>query len=154
MSDVSKRLGFRNNLTEEEIELMYNLCRFEKSWFPDQFSPWCSVFKKPDLLILEYFEDLNQYYKTGYSHEYNPKIGCLPLRHMMETFKKTVASNIPKPRVIGLFSHDTMLGLVFTALRYGMDDTLLKGSEMNPNRKYRTSLHAPFSGNIAVVLHK
>lgn len=152
---MTKRLGFSKKLKHDDIDIMYDNCRYDKSLRPTGVSAWCSVFTKSELFLMEYYEDLTQYYKSGFSHPFNPKLGCLPLRNMMETFKKTVSDKVAKPRVINMYSHDTLLNLMFTTLGFGKDDQPLMGTgyeSLMVNRKFRTSLNSPFAGNLAVIL--
>lgn len=39
---------------------------------------------------MEYIEDLKSYYETGYGNELNKKIGCLPLKDMMDKFTRMI----------------------------------------------------------------
>lgn len=157
MTNISKRLGFTENLTDEDIENMYNNCCYDKSLRPMEISAWCSVFSKPELHLLEYYEDLGQYFKSGFSHPFNPKLGCMPWKHMMETFNKTVEEKVAMPRVVNMYSHDTLLNLMFTTLGFGKDREPLMGTgyeDLLVNRTFRSSLNTPFAGNIALILHE
>lgn len=66
---------------------MYELCRFEKSWILNNLSPWCAVFSKDELKILEYYEDLDYYYRAGNGRRVNKLIGCFPLQDMVNNFR-------------------------------------------------------------------
>lgn len=44
--------------------------------FINEPSKWCTAFEKDDLKLLEYGQDLQVYYKSGYGSEYNVKLGC------------------------------------------------------------------------------
>lgn len=43
LSDVSIRLGFKFPLTAAQVNSIWDLCRFEQSWFIGKLSPWCAV---------------------------------------------------------------------------------------------------------------
>ena len=66
---------------------MYDMCRFDKAWHVNRISPWCSVFNREELEILEYREDLKYYYYSGPGRRINQKLGCPPLRDMFEHFR-------------------------------------------------------------------
>lgn len=66
---------------------MYDLCRFEKSWVLEKVSPWCAVFSKDELKILEYSEDLDYFYGAGNGRKANNIIGCFPLQDMFNNFR-------------------------------------------------------------------
>lgn len=56
---VNERLGFESegNLTAndtlsfEDVQLMYDLCRYEKAFYPQSVSIWCSPFQQRDLEV-------------------------------------------------------------------------------------------------------
>lgn len=139
---------------------MYENCRYDKSRFLNRISPWCAAFTKKQLVLLEYYEDLIRYYKCSYGNSMHAKLGCMPLRHLMETFSQTVSNpsgKIVGPKLIAMFSHDTLLDMFYTALKYGKDQNKLKGSDyedMFINRRYSTSENTPFAGNVVAVLHE
>lgn len=70
----------------ETIDAIYDACRYEKAWTVTKLSPWCAVFSKEELRILEYREDLDYYYKAGYGREINARLGCPLLHDMMQHF--------------------------------------------------------------------
>lgn len=41
--DVSRRLGFNSNLEADDIEIIFDACRYEQAWIVDKASAWCSV---------------------------------------------------------------------------------------------------------------
>ena len=62
---VNDRLGFTNSriqpteIKDEEeklffkdLELIYDICRFESAWYPKNVSYWCSVFDEEDLKVI------------------------------------------------------------------------------------------------------
>lgn len=69
------------------ILAMYDMCRYDKAWHVSERSPWCAAFIKEDLQVLEYRNDLEDYYDASYGHHLNLKLGCHPLRDMMERFQ-------------------------------------------------------------------
>ncbi|KAJ9582188.1 hypothetical protein L9F63_003475, partial [Diploptera punctata] len=86
-TSVSQRLGFvDDDLKQDDIDAMYNACRYEKSWHLSEVSPWCSVFSESELQILEYRDDLIYYYNTGYGIEMNQQVGCPPIKDLIDRF--------------------------------------------------------------------
>ncbi|XP_036339805.1 multiple inositol polyphosphate phosphatase 1-like [Rhagoletis pomonella] len=45
IADISKRLGFQYSLESIDVELMWDMCRYEQAWHVDRTSVWCSVSK-------------------------------------------------------------------------------------------------------------
>ncbi len=35
----------------EDATVMYDICRYEKAWYPDKLSAWCAVFDNDDLKV-------------------------------------------------------------------------------------------------------
>lgn len=139
---------------------MYENCRYDKSRYLDKMSPWCAVFTKKQLFIMDYYEDLGIFYKRGYGSELHPKLGCMPLKHLLETFIKTTSDTKGRaavPKVVAMFTHDSMIDMFFTALDFVNDRRMLEASDYEDlliNRKYSTSMNTPFGANVVVVLHE
>jgi len=56
--DIWTALNFTENraramLEIKDIIIMYEMCRFEKAWYPDSVSVWCAVFDEADLKVLK-----------------------------------------------------------------------------------------------------
>ena len=61
--NVNEILGFttigkESNLEEDrrlldfkDVQLIYNICRFEAAWHPQNISYWCSSFSEDDLKV-------------------------------------------------------------------------------------------------------
>ena len=54
IKNINKRLGFESNLSLgiEDIIIMYNLCKFQKGFNPEQVSIFCAAFDDEDLKVL------------------------------------------------------------------------------------------------------
>ena len=54
ITNINKRLGFESNssLSIEDIMIMYNLCKFQKGFNPEQVSIFCAAFDDEDLKVL------------------------------------------------------------------------------------------------------
>ncbi len=82
---VEKRLGL-TGLDDDQMKLLYNLCRFEEAFRPSETSAWCAAFSTEDLKVLEYFEDLKYYYKNGYATDINYRMSCPLVKDMATAF--------------------------------------------------------------------
>jgi multiple inositol-polyphosphate phosphatase / 2,3-bisphosphoglycerate 3-phosphatase len=49
VAQISQRLGFKNPLSADQIDLIWDLCRLEQAWFLEKPSPWCAVSSVIDL---------------------------------------------------------------------------------------------------------
>lgn len=153
--NVNKRLGFFNHkLTVDDIEQVYDICRYEKSWNFNKLNPWCAVFTAEELQILEYIGDLSYYYNSGHGYSANLRTGCPLVRDMMETFRDVANNEHKGPNAVFYFGHSTTMYNLFARLGLAKDAERITHDnyfEMLESRKWHTSLLAPFSGNFAAV---
>lgn len=66
---------------------MYDMCRYDKAWNLHDRSAWCAAFSREELQVLEYLDDLKSFYEAGYGNELNLRLGCTPIKDMLEKFK-------------------------------------------------------------------
>ncbi|XP_053609480.1 multiple inositol polyphosphate phosphatase 1-like isoform X2 [Plodia interpunctella] len=149
---VQKRMGSNEPLTPTNVSGLYDLCRFHRSTSLTGTSPWCKLFTNRDLEVLEYIEDINSYYRSGYGFPYNGHLGRLVLSDLLKKFQAEVYDS--KPTFTAFFSHDSLIDMVYCALGLFHDEKSLKAKRRNPRRKWRTSKNTPFAANIIVVLHE
>ncbi|XP_003699822.2 multiple inositol polyphosphate phosphatase 1 [Megachile rotundata] len=157
MMSVSRRLGFLYNISKETVLTMYDMCRYEKAWTVTKLSPWCAVFSKEELRVLEYREDLYYYYKAGYGREINAQLGCTLLQDMMNHFWKVEQDkNAMEPKGVFYFSDIISLQNLLTTL--GINKDQMKPTAFNykdmAKRQWRTSFISPFAANLVAVFYK
>ena len=65
------------------------MCRFDTAWNYQTVtsSPWCNVFSNSDLQVLEYAEDLQNYWKDGYGYPLNYEQACPVLKDLITNFQ-------------------------------------------------------------------
>lgn len=151
LKGISQRLGFTEDLSFDEIEVIYDMCQFEEAWFINKTSPWCTAFTVEHVTILEYSEDLNYYYKSGYGSSLNQRVPCDAISDMIKNLNST-----SDPTTIAYFTHSTMLQMFLSALGVGKDLEPLRADNFKEmsDRKWRTSLLGPFTGNLAAVKYE
>ncbi|XP_077285576.1 multiple inositol polyphosphate phosphatase 1-like [Arctopsyche grandis] len=159
IQNVSFHLGYRYSLEEGTIKNIYDMCRYDKAWEINKNSPWCAAFTKDQLRLLEYIEDLKSYYETGYGNELNKKIGCLPLKDMMDKFTRMIDHpDQDQPKASIYFTHSKAIQTLLTSLGIAHDSVpLLADNYHTPNvqrRKWKTSLIDPFASNLVAVLYR
>ncbi|XP_017753795.1 PREDICTED: multiple inositol polyphosphate phosphatase 1-like [Eufriesea mexicana] len=157
LQNVSRRLGFLYDISRESILTMYDMCRYEKAWTVTQLSPWCAVFSKEELRVLEYREDLYYYYKAGYGREINAQLGCTLLQDMMNHFWKVEQDrDSNEPRGVFYFSDIISLQNLLTTLNINKDQMQLTAYNYKDmaKRQWRTSFISPFAANIVAVFYK
>lgn len=57
-----------------EMKLMFSQCKYEVAIFGR--SPWCAVFTPEDLKLLDFREDLDDFYKDAYGSDLNWQQAC------------------------------------------------------------------------------
>ena len=99
---VSKRLGLNRTISDDELNVMYTSCGFEQAIYDR--APWCGLFTKKELKVLETREDIEHYYKNGPGFKLNRKMACPLITHLYESVEKAI--NVPENRTTYLyFSH-------------------------------------------------
>ncbi|KDR19047.1 multiple inositol polyphosphate phosphatase 1-like isoform X3 [Zootermopsis nevadensis] len=152
LGTVSSRLGFDKTLDIDDINLIYSACRYDKAWHLDKVSPWCAAFTDDDLKVLEYREDLELYYSTGYGNDLNKKVGCPPVKDFLDRFSDIEKGNA-QPAGVLYFTHHEMILLLLTSLGFDKDQQPLtsKNYDQMSNRQWRSSVISPFAANLAAV---
>nr|XP_031837082.1 multiple inositol polyphosphate phosphatase 1-like [Nomia melanderi] len=157
IQNISRRLGFLYHISKRSILTMYDMCRYEKSWTVTKLSPWCAVFNKEELSVLEYREDLYYYYKAGYGREINAQLGCTLLQDMMNHFWKVEKDQeMTEPKGVFYFTDIISLQNLLTTLNINKDQTHLTAYNYKDmtKRQWRTSFISPFAANLIAVLYK
>ncbi|XP_053687588.1 multiple inositol polyphosphate phosphatase 1-like [Sabethes cyaneus] len=148
VSDISTQLGFASNLSSSQIEAMWDACRYEQAWQPRQSSPWCGVFNRRQVEVLEYKEDLKYYYQNSYGYAKSADLACFTVADMIRNFE-------PKndPRVVAYFTHESEIQIFLTALGALKDRTPLKANNFRSmgKRQFKSSIWTPFAANVIAV---
>ncbi|CAK1554515.1 unnamed protein product [Leptosia nina] len=150
--DVQRRLGIPTQLSADDIYNLYELCRFDRTWSPDLRSPWCAAFSPEDLLVLEYRDDVRHYYKNAYGSRLNVKLGYPAMKNLYESL--LAAKRGDGKNIVAYFAHDTLMGMVYSALGLYRDAESITAQYRNPTRQWRTTYLAPFCTNLMVFLNR
>lgn len=151
LADISTRLGFLYNLSNDQVEAMWDACRYEQAWHLQQYSPWCSVFTKSQVNVLEYKEDLKYYYQNSYGYEKSSDVACYAVADMMKHL-----SRADNQQVIAYFTHESEIQLFLTALGAVKDRYPLRADNYASmrNRNFKSSELTPFTANVAAVRYQ
>ncbi|XP_069691317.1 multiple inositol polyphosphate phosphatase 1-like [Periplaneta americana] len=155
LQNVSLRLGFNTTITIDNVNAMYDGCRFDKAWHVQEISPWCAMFSEEELKVMEYREDLLYYYYAGYGMDLNKQVGCPPVKDFLDRFSQ-IENGSPQPAGVFYFTHSEMLQMILLPLGIAQDEEPLTHSnyEQMRNRLWKTSYITPFAINLAVVLFR
>lgn len=155
---VSHRLGFLKTLSYEEVDLLWEACRYDQAWDPNVEGTWCAAFDQEALQAFEYRADLKYYYVGGYGNAMDLQLGCPLVKDLVDKLsafeRGDTASATRKGDVY--FTHSTAIHMTMARLGIGRDGTPLTADnyEAMRVRKWSISRLGPFAANIAVVLYE
>ncbi|GBM39305.1 Multiple inositol polyphosphate phosphatase 1 [Araneus ventricosus] len=149
VKSVSERIGV--DVTSGDIKLLYTACAF--GYALNNSDAWCSVFSKDDLKVLEYNDDIEDYYKDAYGNDVNSEQACPIAKYIFDLFKSGENSNDTK--VVLHFSHASAMKKVYAMFGLFRDELPLTADAFcsQQNRKWRSSVVSPFNTNIELVLY-
>ncbi|XP_052516945.1 multiple inositol polyphosphate phosphatase 1 isoform X2 [Budorcas taxicolor] len=78
-----------NNLNADLIQVAFFTCSFDLA-IKGVKSPWCDVFDIDDAKVLEYLNDLKQYWKRGYGYTINSRSSCTLFQDIFQHLDKAV----------------------------------------------------------------
>ena len=177
VQDISVRAGFE--LSFSDVLLMYEMCRFEVAH--RNVSGWCGVFSQENLKVksnifnieipkihfrvvyqksqqvMEYDQDLENWYKHGYGDPSNRMVACPVVEKIVDTFEAVIAGQ-PSTKGTFYFSHSSAVMPLITSLGLFKDNFTLTAdsfeSQEADRRKYFSSTVTPFAGNVGFVLQR
>ncbi|XP_056109030.1 multiple inositol polyphosphate phosphatase 1b [Rhinichthys klamathensis goyatoka] len=163
MDAVRKKISNRlqipfNQITPDMAEAAFFLCSYEFA-IKSENSPWCDLLDESDAQVLEYKNDLKQYWKRGYGHDINRKSSC-PLFH--DIFKRLdKAANdykfgeVKETATIQVGHGETLLPLL-SLLAFFKDEKPLTAENFSSqhNRMFRSSQIVPYAANLVFVLYE
>ena len=119
---VVSKTGVKMNVSE--VELLWNMCRFERPKCPwCQYPSWCSVFTNEDLEIWQFSEDFAAYYTYGPGSKDIARHITQPLfADMFSNFDKVVTDKSSKKSSLLNFGHDATVQSFLNALGLFTDD--------------------------------
>ncbi|XP_037523140.1 multiple inositol polyphosphate phosphatase 1 [Rhipicephalus sanguineus] len=155
---MSKRLGV--NVTTEDVRLMAKICAFEvavRGW-----SPFCYLFDKADLDLLEYAKDLDDYEEDAYGNQRSVALGCLLVEEMVDKIREKLRTSLTGGasfhthlRAALYFTHAAVMKSLVAKLGLGRAAPPLSASNYcryRHHRPWRSSHLVPFTANFALVL--
>jgi len=156
VTPLSEKLGQNKTISIEDLEAVYNGCIFEQAWHPGKPSTWCQVFTEEQMEMMEYREDLENYWQDGHGFPLNGEAACMLSNNALANFVN--ASTLPEAEEKGIFyfSHSGAVLKFFTHLNLFKGEGHLRHDnfvEMK-GREWRSSKIDPFGANVAMVLKR
>lgn len=154
MTQVNDKLGLLDNqrLTARQVRTFWEICNFEQLWNLLLPAPFCGVFSPHNNLMLEYFEDLDFYYNSGFGgpRRLFENLNC-PLIQDLLSFLDT---DSPTGETVRIYStHSTAFQLFLVTLGVFGNDVPLTAANFNIQalRQWKSSLISPMATNIAAI---
>ncbi|XP_069467394.1 multiple inositol polyphosphate phosphatase 1 [Ambystoma mexicanum] len=146
------------DLNADLVQVAFFTCSFELA-INSVNSPWCSVFDEDDSKVLEYLNDLKQYWKRGYGYDINSKASCILFQDIFKHLERAVTESkssqpISLPVVLQ-FGHAETLQPLLVLMGLFKDKEPLTASNFakQSNRKYRSGRIVPYAANMVLVLY-
>lgn len=147
-----------NNLNADLIQVAFFTCSFDLA-IKGVKSPWCDVFDTDDGKVLEYLNDLKQYWKRGYGYAINSRSSCTLFQDIFQHLDKAVEQKkrsqpVSSPVILQFGHAETLLPLL-SLMGYFKDKEPLTAYNYKEQmyRKFRSGHIVPYASNLIFVLY-
>ncbi|RIA83421.1 histidine phosphatase superfamily [Glomus cerebriforme] len=146
---ISKSLLITPELLPDHVDYIYRACAFAIAFFSET-KTWCSLLNKNEILELEYFNDIIDYYSFSYGSKLNEKLGCSLISNIIKSVENYLnGDSILKADL--KFAHSETLQFLATTLGLFKDQIPLTVETLPiqlMNRKFKTSGQFYFASNV------
>ncbi|CAH2322164.1 multiple inositol polyphosphate phosphatase 1 isoform X1 [Pelobates cultripes] len=164
MMKVLRRISALLNIPEDElnadlIQVAFFTCSFELAINNTENSPWCKLFDEEDGKVLEYLNDLKQYWKRGYGFAINSRSSCSLFQHIFQHLETAVAESkrsqkVSNPVVMQFGHAETLLPLLALMGLFKDEKPLTaENFSLQSERKFRSGRIVPYASNLVFVLY-
>ncbi|XP_074531772.1 multiple inositol polyphosphate phosphatase 1a [Halichoeres trimaculatus] len=147
-----------NAISDDMAEAAFYLCAYEFA-IKTINSPWCQLFDEVDAQVMEYANDLKQFWKRGYGYDINSKSSCILFHDVFSRLDKAASENklgqqVTEAVTIQVGHAETLLPLL-TLLGFSKDNDTLTSTNYatQTHRTFRTSHMLPYAANLLLVLY-
>ncbi|XP_059214792.1 multiple inositol polyphosphate phosphatase 1-like [Centropristis striata] len=147
-----------NSITADMAEAAFYLCAYEFA-IKTVNSPWCRLFDEVDAKVMEYANDLKQFWKRAYGYDINSKSSCILFHDVFSRLNKAADENksgqqVTETVTIQVGHAETLLPLL-TLLGFFKDSEALTSTNYatQSQRSFRTSRMLPYAANLILVLY-
>ncbi|XP_064320623.1 multiple inositol polyphosphate phosphatase 1 [Phalacrocorax carbo] len=145
-------------LNADLVQVAFLTCSYELA-IKNVTSPWCSLFSEEDAKVLEYLNDLKQYWKRGYGYDINSRSSCILLQDIFQHLDKAVEESksskpISSPLIVQVGHAETLQPLL-ALMGFFKDDEPLRANNYvrQMHRKFRSGRIVPYAANLVFVLY-
>ncbi|XP_036392752.1 multiple inositol polyphosphate phosphatase 1b [Megalops cyprinoides] len=146
-----------SQVTPDLVEAAFYLCSYEFA-IKNVSSPWCNLFDEMDAKVLEYANDLKQYWKRGHGHDINRKSSCTLFHDVFSRLDRAANEirfgHVTEAVAVQVGHAETILPLL-SLMGFFKDETPLTSENYaeQQNRSFRTSRIVPYAANLVFVLY-
>ncbi|XP_076599914.1 multiple inositol polyphosphate phosphatase 1a [Chaetodon auriga] len=156
---IADRLGVPyNDITDDMAEAAFYLCAYEFA-IKTVNSPWCRLFDEVDAQVMEYANDLKQFWKRSYGYDINSKSSCILFHDLFSRLDNAASESksgqqVTEAVTVQVGHAETILPLL-TLLGFFKDSDALKSTNYasQTQRSFRTSHMLPYAANLVLVLY-
>ncbi|XP_061767781.1 multiple inositol polyphosphate phosphatase 1-like [Nerophis ophidion] len=156
---IADQLGVpHETITADMADGAFNLCAYELA-IKTLSSPWCLLFTLDHAQVVEYANDLRQFWKRGYGHDINRKSSCILFHDVFSRLDKAAADikadrQVSEAVTVQVGHGETLLPL-YTLLGFFKDPDAPTSSNYatQTGRSFRTSEVLPYAANLLLVLY-
>ncbi|XP_035262811.1 multiple inositol polyphosphate phosphatase 1b [Anguilla anguilla] len=156
--NIANRLQLQySKVTPDLVEAAFYLCSYEFS-IKSVNSPWCNLFNEVDAKVLEYANDLKQYWKRAYGHDINRKSSCILFHDVFSRLDQAANEirfgHVTEAVTVQVGHAETLLPLL-SLMGFFRDETPLTADNyvLQGNRTFHTSRIVPYAANLVFVLY-
>ncbi|XP_071336511.1 multiple inositol polyphosphate phosphatase 1-like [Trachinotus anak] len=146
------------NITDDMAEAAFYLCAYEFA-IKTVNSPWCRLFDEVDAQVMEYANDLKQFWKRSYGYDINSKSSCILFHDVFSRLDKAAneiqsGQQVSEAVTVQIGHAETILPLL-TLLGFFKDSDALTSTNYatQTERSFRTSHMLPYAANLLLVLY-
>ncbi|KAJ3608220.1 hypothetical protein NHX12_025270 [Muraenolepis orangiensis] len=163
MAEVRRKIAQKLNLpyarvTPDMAEAAFFLCSYEFA-IKSLLTPWCHLFDLQDARVLEYKNDLKQYWKRGHGHSISSRASCVLFHDLFTRLELAVQNlrlgqELPEAATVQVGHGETLLPLLSLLGLYKdpVPPTADNYSQQH-GRSFRTSGIVPYAANMLFVLY-
>ncbi|KAM3606163.1 uncharacterized protein V6R79_011812 [Siganus canaliculatus] len=147
-----------SDITDDMAEAAFYLCAYEFA-IKTVNSPWCRLFSEVDAQVMEYANDLKQFWKRAYGYDINSKSSCILFHDLFSRLNKAAQENeegeqVTEAATVQIGHAETLLPLL-TLLGFFKDSDALTSTNYatQTQRSFRTSDMLPYAANLVMVLY-
>lgn len=159
LGQVSAKFGFHGShaLRHIEVNTLINICKYDHIWNRNETSPLCAGFSIANHQALEFYEDLEFYYRFGYGHRDHRRLFENVACFLMQDLVHFLRGTDPNAHKAKIYSQNiTIMALVLANLGAFDDNSTLTRHNFAQQiqRLWRTSAIAPMAANLAIIRYE